>query len=266
MPELPEVETIRLQLQSITNKKISEVIIKDKRVIKDIKAEAFRLAVKNKKIKDVLRRGKVLIVELSDGNSIVLHLRISGWIIIGDGNEKYSRVVFCFSSGVCMSFCDSRVLGEIKLARDWKQVPIIKRMGPDPLELDKKGFLELFSGKKTKIKPLLMDQDFLAGVGNIYAQEALFCAGVHPERNADKITSAEMGKIYQCLVKILKDAIKNRGSSVDTYRAPDGSQDNYQDRLKVYGRQGEPCCKCKNPLKKKSIAGRGTCFCPYCQK
>jgi formamidopyrimidine-DNA glycosylase len=266
MPELPEVETIRLHLcRQAKGKTIKEVIIKDKRLIKGISPQVFKAEVEGKTITDILRKGKVLIICLSSGKYIIFHLRISGWIILSSNEEKFCRVVFKLSNSKALSFCDSRVLGEIKLSEDWQKFPLIKRMGPDPFDLKKKSFIELFNGRKTKVKPLLMDQNFLAGVGNIYAQEALFCAGIHPERRADKLTSQEIGKIYDCLTSILKDAISKKGSSVDTYRAPDGSQDNYQSQLKVYGREGNPCPRCNKPIKKKSIGGRGTCFCPYCQ-
>lgn len=111
-----------------------------------------------------------------------------------------------------------------------------------------------------------MDQNFLAGVGNIYAQEALFCAGVHPGRTADKIQKYELEKIYDCLVSILKKAIEKKGSSVDLYRQVDGKKGEFIAYLKVYQRAGQPCPKCKTPIEKKTIGARGTCFCPRCQK
>ncbi|UCD15696.1 MAG: DNA-formamidopyrimidine glycosylase [Candidatus Omnitrophota bacterium] len=267
MPELPEVETIRLQLRrSVLNKKIKDVIVKDARVIKGISGSAFKTKVKNKTIKDVIRRGKVLILELGSSLYLVIHLRISGWLRLNKGIEKFCRVGFVLNNGRILNFCDSRVLGEIKLIGDYEKLPIIKSMGPEPLGLGKAKFIKLFEKKTTKIKPLLMDQNFLAGVGNIYAQEALFCAGVKPERKSNEIDKKELEKIYTCLISILRKAISKKGASVDTYRQIDGDEGEYIPLLKVYQRQAKPCFKCKSPIRRKSIGGRGTYFCPRCQK
>jgi len=267
MPELPEVETIRQQLkEKILGKEIEEVIVKDKRSIKGISKNKFIKKVTHQKFMDILRRGKVLIFKLKENLFIVVHLRLTGWFILSKEIEKFSRVIFKLSDGYLLNFCDSRMFGEIKLMEEWQNLPIIKEMGPEPLELDFDRFFKLFEKKKTKIKPLLMDQKFLAGVGNVYSQEALFCAGIHPERRADKISEEEYKKLFKCLISILKKAIKMKGSSVDTYRQIDGEEGEYISFLKVYQKEGAPCVRCKTPIKRKIIGGRGTYFCPHCQK
>ncbi len=267
MPELAEVETIRRQLEKeVKGKKIRDVVIKDKRIIKGISAGEFAARIKGKTLKEFLRRGKVLIVKLEDELFLIVHLRISGWILVSRGEEKFSRVILDLSDGRKIHFCDQRVLGELKLIDDWQKLPIIKTMGPDPLSISKREFIQMFSGKKTKIKPLLMDQSFLAGVGNVYAQESLFCAGIHPERNTDTLTPEELARLYTCLKDILKEAIRRQGSSVDTYRQIDGREGNYVPLLKVYQREGTPCVRCKTLIVRKTIGGRGTYFCPGCQK
>ena len=266
MPELPEVETICLQLkEKILNKKIEDVIVKDKRVIKGISSQCLQKEVKGGVIKDILRRGKVLIILLDKNKSLVVHLRISGWLILSENIEKFARVVFKLDDRRILNFCDRRVLGEIKLVEDWRTLSIIKQMGPEPLSLSKEEFIALFTSKKTKIKPLLMDQEFIAGVGNVYAQESLFCAGIHPERRVDKLKKEELEKLYSCLISILKEAIKRKGSSVDSYRQIDGKEGEYIPFLKVYQRENEACLVCKTPIKRKVIGGRGTYFCPRCQ-
>ncbi len=266
MPELPEVETIRRQLEdTLKGKKVIDVVVKDKRIVKGIDASSFKLKVKGNLFQEILRRGKVLIVKLKDKLYLVFHLRISGWIIVSRQEEKFSRVIFKFSDGSFLNFCDSRALGEVRLVNDWQKLPIIKEMGPEPFDLKPGQFLSLFKEKKTKIKPLLMDQKFLAGVGNVYAQEALFCAGIHPERRTDRISEGEYKKLFQCLISILKKAIEKKGSSVDTYRQIDGKEGGFVPFLKVYQREGKPCIKCKTPIKRKMIGGRGTYFCPHCQ-
>lgn len=266
MPELPEVETIKQQLKrQLLNKKIKEVIIKDKRLIKGLSAAKFKSQVQGKTIRDVLRRGKVLIIKLEKQLYLIIHLRISGWLLLSKKEEKFSRVIFKLSDKKLLNFCDQRVLGEIKLIDDWQKLPIIKAMGPEPLGLTKAQFIKLFETKKTKIKPLLMDQAFLAGIGNVYAQEAVFCAGIHPEKNADKINKEKLAKVYSCLIAILKKSITKRGSSVDTYKQINGKKGEFVPLLKVYQRQGQKCARCKAIIKRKTIGGRGTYFCPHCQ-
>jgi len=197
---------------------------------------------------------------------IIFHLRISGWVMLSRDIEKFSRVIFRLSDGTMLEFCDQRALGEIRLVNDWRDLPVIKKMGPEIFDLKKEEFIELFKEKKTKIKPLLMDQSFLAGIGNAYAQEAVFCAGIHPERGTDSLSKKDINKIYDCLTAILKEAIKKKGSSLDTYRQINGTPGNYAPLLKVYGRKDKPCFRCGYSIEKKVIGGRGTYFCPHCQK
>jgi formamidopyrimidine-DNA glycosylase len=141
-------------------------------------------------------------------------------------------------------------------------------MGPEPLEeeftLEK--FKTMLKAKKTKIKPLLMDQAFIAGVGNLYAAEALFSAGIHPQRSTNTLKDEEIKSLFLNMKRILKEAIKYRGSSVDTYRDTSGKKGGFEERLKVYGRENQPCFKCKTPIKRITLGGRGTYFCPHCQK
>lgn len=267
MPELPEVETIRLQLKKeILNKKIKEVMIKDARPIKGVSKEKFKKQIEEKTVKDILRRGKVLIFKLEENLYFTIQLRLTGWFILSKDVEKFSRVIFKLSDNRLLNFCDQRVLGELKLIEDWQKLPIVKEMGPEPFDLKKQDFIKLFKGKKTKVKPLLMDQKFLAGVGNVYAQEALFCAKIHPEKNADKVKKEELEKLFDCLINILKEAIRKKGSSVDTYRQIDGKEGEFVPFLKVYQREKEPCLVCKTSIERKTIGGRGTYFCPRCQK
>mgnify|MGYP000483427415 CR=1 FL=1 len=266
MPELPEVETIRQQLkEKILGRRIEEVIIKDKRPIKEISKDKFIQRVIHQRIVDILRRGKVLIFKLGENLFIVVHMRLTGWFILSKNIEKFSRIIFKISGGYLLNYCDSRMLSEIRIMDNWQNLPIIKEMGPEPLKLNYDDFLKLFEKKKTKIKPLLMDQKFLAGIGNIYSQEALFCAGIHPERRADKISKEEYKELFRCLMSILKKAIEKKGSSVDTYRQINGEEGKYIPFLKVYQRENQPCFGCKTPIRKKTIAGRGTYFCPKCQ-
>ena len=267
MPELPEVETIRRQLEKkIIDRKIEEIIIKDKRLIKGVSPRVFKFEAEGASFKRILRRGKVLIFQIKEKTFLIFHLRISGWVILSKNIEKFSRVIFRLSDNNNFQFCDQRALGEIRLIGDWRNLAVVKKMGPEFFDLKEKEFIELFKNKRTKIKPLLMDQSFLAGIGNAYAQEAVFCAGIHPQRSVDSLSKKELGKIYSCLSAILKEAIKKKGSSLDTYRQLNGSPGNYAPLLKVYGREGQACFRCGYSIERKVIGGRGTYFCPHCQK
>ncbi len=266
MPELPEVETIARQLtKKISGKKIVGVITTRKKLIKEIPPQTFQSKIEGKSVKEVSRRGKVIIIKLEDKLFLIFHLRISGWLILSKKIEKFSAVAFRFEDNELLNFCDTRLFGDIRLIDNWQKLPFIKKMGPEPLDLNERQFIKLFAGKKAKIKPLLMNQEFLAGVGNIYAQESLFCAGIHPERTADTFKREELEKIYHCLLSTLKEAIKKKGTSVDTYRQIDGKDGGYVPFLKVYRRENKPCLHCKTPIERKVIAGRGTYLCPHCQ-
>lgn len=266
MPELPEVETVKRQLEkNIEKSKVEKIEFLDSRVIKKITAKNFQKKVVGQTVKKVKRQGKVLILELSSG-AVLMHLRIAGWIVVSKKEQKYARVKFIFKNGKIMHFCDSRVLGTIKYLDDWKKDSLIQTMGPDALEVTALGFENIFKDKKTKIKPALLDQKNIAGIGNIYAQEALFCAGIHPEREANQILKKEYQKLHKCLIKILKKAIESQGSSVDTFRNIDGDDGGYSSFLKVYRKAGLPCPKCKKLIENKVVGGRGTCFCSVCQK
>ncbi len=268
MPELPEVETIRRGLiKRILEKKVKRVEIDTTKILRGCSADRFKREVEGKIFKQVIRRGKYLILALSSGKKIVIHLRMTGQLIYGNRNGR-SRICFFLSDGKYLNFHDRRRLGEIRLVENWEKVPGVAKIGVEPLDEDftVKGFLELLSKRKGKIKPLLMNQEFLAGVGNIYAQEALFNAGIHPERPAHRLEPGEVESLFSEIRKVLKESIDYRGSSLSSYVDAEGKAGSFHSRLRVYRRGGEPCIKCGTRLKFIKLAGRGTCFCPNCQK
>jgi len=267
MPELPEVETIKRDLESIiVGKKIKDVEVKRAKIIKELSVENFIKRVQNQEIKGISRRGKMLILKFSN-QYLVVHLRMTGQIIYGDKQQE-SKVAFRLSDGKYLNFLDRRVMGEIRLINNWQELPFIQKMGPEPLEkefsLEK--FQEILRGKKAQIKPLLMDQSFIAGIGNLYAAEILFRAKVSPLCPADSLNSAEVREIYLAIKEVLREGIKYRGSSVNTYRDAYGKKGSFAQRLHVYNRAGQPCFKCGTLIKKIDLGGRGTYFCPTCQK
>ncbi len=266
MPELPEVETIKQELErAVLGKKIIGVVINNSKVIKEPKKEGFILGFKNTIIKNILRKGKLLIFELSTGKSLAIHLKLTGQLVY-PGDAKQSRVSFKLSDGKFLDFRDRRLLGELRLLDDWRSLKFIKELGPEPFDLTLGQFKKILENKKTKIKPLLMDQTFISGVGNLYVAEALFRAKINPLRTANNLSGKEKEVLFKEIKNTLLEAIKYKGSSVDQYVQLSGKPGEYTKYHKVYGREGEPCVVCKTPIKRIFLAGRGTYFCPKCQK
>ena len=266
MPELPEVETIRRELsRKITNKRIVDIkVVKDK-VIKEPAVAGFKKGLTGEKVREVKRRAKLLIIKLKEDKFLIIHLRISGWLLYGEEDPK-ARVVFYFSDGTVLNYMDQRILGELRLRKDYRDLKFIKELGPEALEISLAKLKEILKSRKTKIKVLLLDQALIAGLGNIYVQEALFLAKIDPRRASNSLSENEIKLLHTKMISVLKKAIEYKGSSVDTYRDLEGGRGGMGERLKVYGRKNEPCCVCKKPLKKISLGGRGTCFCPHCQQ
>lgn len=277
MPELPEVETIKNQLLTkIRGKKIKSVEIRLSKMVDGISVKEFEKSIVGATIKDIQRRAKLLMIELSNGYSLVIHLKLTGQIIyirtLEHSNIKtFTHLVYHFSDGSVLLHNDLRQFGWVKLVKttDLEKYFEQEKFGPEPLgkgfTLEK--FKNLLSQKlRQKIKPLLMDQKFLAGVGNIYAQEACWCAKILPTRIVKTLKEKEISELYNCLIKILRQAIKDRGSSVDVYVDSSGEKGNYVPKLKVYDREGKKCLRCGGTIKRTTIASRGTAYCPGCQR
>ena len=167
---------------------------------------------------------------------------------------------------VTLDFNDQRLFAELRLLSDWRSLKFIQELGPEPFQLSEKEFSDMFSKKKTKIKPLLMDQTFISGIGNLYAAEVLFKAKIHPFRQAASLSKEEKRNLFLAIRGILEKAIKHRGSSIDQYVTLSGRKGDYARFHKVYDREGKPCFVCKTPIKRISQGGRGTYFCGRCQK
>lgn len=243
MPELPEVETIRRQLsQKIVGKRLA-----------------------GQKIVRVRRRAKILIIDFEDGTSLIFHLKLTGQLIFNGKPSCYTRKVFNFDDGSQLIFNDLRKFGWWKKIKDTK--PIEKEFGPEALEIDLKTFEDNFKKHPhAKIKPLLMDQTFMAGIGNIYSDEILFSAKVHPLRQVKTLCGKEIQQIHQNIKKILRRAIQYRGTTEQYYRDACGRKGNYTNHLQVYRREGEKCSRCGTIIKRVKIAGRSAHYCPNCQK
>ncbi len=274
MPELPEVETIRKGLEKkVRGKRVNKVIIKSEKAIKvPSSPDEFIKKIEGRKLSEIKRKGKYLILELDCKDSLIIHLKMTGRLIYSSEGEElsYARVIFIFLDKTQLNFTDMRGFGGLWLVSDeeFSNLPFLKSLGPEPLEndftLDR--FRKLLQGKKGKIKSLLMEQTFIAGVGNIYSQEALFLSGIHPERNASILIDREIKSLYNNLLAVLREALSYGGSSVDTYVNLNGKKGDYESYLRVYGRKGKDCPRCGAVIRKIKVSGRGTCFCPVCQK
>jgi formamidopyrimidine-DNA glycosylase len=272
MPELPEVETVRRDLTgSVAGKLIAKTEILNPGSLKGDTPENFIRRIKGRRFVKFGRRGKYLILYLDTGQSLVTHLKMTGVLQYqqkGDSMPKAARIIFYFSGGERLVFSDQRKFGAIELTSDPAAIPALKKMGPEPLEKSFTAVVikERLSGRKRPIKPLLLDQSIIAGLGNIYASEALHRAAILPQRKADSLTGQEIKKLHQAIVQVLKEAIAARGSSVDTYRDGQGKKGWFQVKHRVYDKQGNKCRRCGGTIVKEIYRGRGTYWCPKCQR
>jgi formamidopyrimidine-DNA glycosylase len=272
MPELPEVQTIRDELANkILNKKIKEVEVKFPGLL-NVPAKVFISTITGTEIISIRRRAKLLIFDLSNQWSLLIHLKLTGQLIVaGQPGPGKPHLIYHFSDGSKLTHYDLRKFGYAKLIKTAETAAYLEKenLGPEPLSKDftLEKFKQLLQTKpKALIKPLLMDQTFLAGIGNIYSQEACFFAKILPTRKAGTLNNREISLLYQGLREILKQAIKYKGSSVDSYVNTAGEEGKYVPELKVYGRGGKQCLNCGEILKQEKINGRGTTWCQKCQK
>jgi len=277
MPELPEIETIKRQLNNlVVGKKIKKIEIRLPKIVQLMAPIKFKSLFQGTTIKKISRRGKVLIIGLNNNYSLVIHLKLTGQLIyiktLKHSNIKtFTHVVYYFDDGSALLHNDIRQFGYVRPIRTSELDKYFsdQSFGPEPLEKDftPKKFIELLKHKPNqKIKPLLMDQTFISGIGNIYSQEICFCAKILPTRLVKTLTDKDIKNIYKCLKQILKNSIKYRGTSSDTYLDAQGKKGDYVPRLKVYGREGKKCFRCGGMVKKITLAGRGTSYCPSCQR
>ncbi len=274
MPELPEVETIRRDLEVFIQGKV----IKDIRLFYDgfIKYPGRDEFVANLTGKEVLgtgRRGKYLFLHLSEDFSLVIHLRMTGRILYyphGAPVVKHTHGVFLFAGGGELHFHDVRKFGTMWLIspQTLSCIAGLKILGPEPLEAEfsVEGFYRLCQKTRSKIKSVLLSQKAAAGIGNIYADEALFRAGLNPERPADSLNEMEVEKLWAGIRGVLQEGLEARGTSMRDYLDARGSSGSFQDFLRVYGHKGKPCPCCGCTIERKKIAGRSSHYCPACQK
>lgn len=290
MPELPEVETIVRDLRSkIMGRGIGGLILRQKAIdhLLNSTAEVFYQGLMNQTIVTVLRKGKYIILPLSNNNVLVLHLGMTGKILIQSADgldlvdqlervDKHTHMIIELSdlSGeedeLELHFNDVRLFGNVWLLEDVRDiekldVPGLKDLGPDALGITLVQFEDSMRSKRT-VKAILLDQTKIAGVGNIYADEACFCAGVHPAQKGISLSEEQLGKLWLAVKTVLKQGIRYRGSSTSDYTTTDGSEGSYQKYHRVYQKTGKKCVQCETHIERIKLAGRSTHFCPTCQK
>src|SRR5579863_3443503 len=282
MPELPEVETIARGLASrVSGDVIESVWLGQKPEPLKSPAREIAAALEHSRIVTVRRMGKHIVFDLEPNGKgkvrrskaagaqtkaqWIVHLGMTGRLQVCDPQSeivKHTHAILKLASGRELRFVDPRRFGRLSVARNGG----FDAGGIEPLEIDLDRFMALFLGRKTPIKSALLNQKLLRGVGNIYADESLFRAGIRPRRKAASITREQLGKLYAAIQEVLKEAIALGGSSISDYVDADGEEGFFQLQHRVYGREGEPCLVCRTPVKRVVIAGRSSHYCPKCQK
>jgi formamidopyrimidine-DNA glycosylase len=273
VPELPEVETIRRQLApALEGRRIEAVHVLDPRWCEPAPPEAIEDALRGRTVERVGRRGKYLIVSLEDDVHLVMHLRMTGNLLIAADAEDppHLRVAIGLDDGTRLLFVDVRRFGtgDVLLGSDALTDYFESRLGVEPLSADftAEALRALARGRKQPVKAFLLNQERIAGVGNIYADEALWRAQIHPLRPVGTLKRAQIQALRDGVVESLELGIDSKGASIDDYRHVDGARGSFQDRFVAYSRAGEPCFRCGRPIEKLRAAGRGTYVCPNCQR
>lgn len=271
MPELPEVETTCKGISPhIENNVISKVIVRNRSLRWPIPT-GLNKKLSNQKIISVTRRAKYLLINTEIG-TLIVHLGMSGSLrilSIDDAVEKHDHFELQFKDGVCLRLRDPRRFGCVLWEKnDPFKHKLLINLGPEPLnkEFNAELLFERSRKRKTTIKQFIMDAKVVVGVGNIYASESLFLSEVNPKRLAGKITKKNASALTAAIKKILKQAIKQGGTTLKDFRSSDGKPGYFQQKLKVYDRKDEPCVKCKKPIKQIILGQRSTFYCPHCQK
>ena len=273
MPELPEVEQIKRTLASqVEGARIDQIEVLLARIIKAPQdSQTFMRQLTGKTIERLERRGKYLLVRLSDHWTMVVHLRMTGQLLFVEptAEVRFARIIFSLSNGRCLCYADNRTLGTIYLLPDDSLDTLsgLAGLGPEPfaVELTAQSLLARAQGRRIAIKSMLLDQRIIAGIGNIYADESLFAAKIHPQRPAGTLTLAEWEKLLSAVRAVLTQAINNHGTTFRNYRDGNGEAGGNQFYLQAYGKAGKPCEQCGAVMIRITVGGRGTCFCPQCQ-
>jgi formamidopyrimidine-DNA glycosylase len=265
VPELPEVETIRRALEPhVVGRRFDRVEIDDTRLTRPFEPAEVAMELEGERVERLDRRGKYLIVRFESGRSLLIHLRMTGSLqhaVDGLPDDPYRRAVVRLDDGSDVAYRDVRRFGTWLLAEPGELEPYLSaRIGDEPLEsrVTARSLARRFSGRRAPIKAAILDQRALAGVGNIYADEALWRARIHPRNQAGALDEDDLRRLVRGIRAALRMGIERQGSTLRDYRQPDGAEGGMQHEFNVYGREGEPCPRCGTPIEKIRVAGRGT--------
>ncbi|HUA09067.1 MAG TPA: bifunctional DNA-formamidopyrimidine glycosylase/DNA-(apurinic or apyrimidinic site) lyase [Candidatus Acidoferrales bacterium] len=270
MPELPEVETVARGLaRAVAGKTIESVTVSLAKMVQAPGGVAFAAALRGERVESVGRRGKYVVMRLRSGRSLVTSLRMTGRLVLqreGDPDFPGTHAVLHYTDGTRLSFADVRTFGRMRLVEP--DEPWDAALGIEPLSpgFTQQVFIGMLSGRTTPIKALLLDQHRIAGIGNIYACEALWAARIRPGRPSKALTKPAILRLHHAIRDVLTRATEMRGSSVDDYVDADGLRGGFQNVLSVYGKLGEPCPRCGAPIVRTVLAQRGTWWCRSCQR
>ena len=270
MPELPEVETVRRRLEPhVAGRRLTHVEVRDAKLVGRDDARRVEERLTGRTILAIDRRGKYLLFRLDGEETLISHLRMTGnWLLCADDEPRFTCAVLTFSDSTLVAYADARRFGTWDLlTNDETAVYLAARLGPEPIDSDFDGGVlkAAFAGRRAPVKALLLDQRLVAGVGNIYADEALHAACIHPDTPAGRLRQPQLDRLAVTTREALEEGIWAQGASISDFRDPEGGYGSMQERFRVYGRDGEPCIVCGFEIIKTRCAGRGTHVCLTCQ-
>jgi len=263
VPELPEVETVVRSIAPLVGRRIVSAEFRAARILRGGDPERMAARLAGCRIAAIRRYGKFILVTLSGGGYLLLHLGMTGRLLLGSAPGKHTHAIFTLDRGV-LQFDDSRQFGAIEVHEEFPAR--VARLGPEPLEIAARDFARALRRRRTRVKALLLDQTFVRGVGNIYADEALFRAGIHPMAITARLRQDRALRLHRALAEVLTEAIAAGGSSISDYVDAEGRRGFFQVSHRVYQRTGEACVNCGAAVRRVVVAQRSSHFCPRCQK
>jgi formamidopyrimidine-DNA glycosylase len=266
MPELPEVETIKNELlPHVLGRTITGVELFWERIVRQPSLEEFRSLVIGKKITGLSRRGKYLFFHLNGGPVLVMHMKMTGSLLVDPSDTRFTRAIVHLDNSSHIHFWDPRKFGVMWL--EGNESAVIDQLGPEPLDdlFKPETLAGILRNRTAPVKPVLLDQSVIAGIGNMYVDEALFEAKIHPMRPAGSLSGGEVHRIYDAIRKVLRKALEKKGASVRNYIRPDGILGTAHDEFSVAHGVGKKCPRCGAPIERIVVRGRGTYYCPVCQ-
>lgn len=263
MPELPEVETVARSIAPLVGRRIVAAEFRCLRVLRGGDPDEMAARLQGRRIAGIKRYGKFILVAIEGGGYLVVHLGMTGRLLLGGAPGKHTHAILTLDRGVLL-YDDSRQFGLLQFSEAFPER--IARLGPEPLEVSFPDFARSLKRRKTRVKALLLNQDFLRGIGNIYADEALFRAGIHPTALACRLRGERPRRLFDAIVAVLSEAIAAGGSSISDYVDAEGRKGFFQIHHRVYQREGQPCVGCGRPIRRILVAQRSSHYCPGCQK